>query len=342
MEKKKRKGISPFNPQHWVLKGMSEMEAIFKCRSLRPIFKEYYIAKGYNETDAISLATEKKKSNNKAGARGSASRTADEFRKSSVRCPEHWMAKGLSYDEALKKIFEVQRVGSLEAFIKRYGEKDGPIKWKARQDKWQRTMCDRPLEAIALSDSKKAFSLESYITRGLTRDDFLKDVNDRYGDVPTTKTEFFKWFANNINKNPAVQYGSPKKVMSRLPGYIIELCDLTVEDFRSIAVNKKYLSRHGYIQQYVEEGFLRSSYEIDAYNVLKKNGIQFELEKPYPNSSMRCDFYIPESGTYIEICPNYTRPGHEAYTTKMDAKKKLFGCELVRFVSDLKTLLKIS
>lgn len=68
---------------------------------------------------------------------------------------EYYLNMGYNMDDAKNLLKERQAVGKLENFIKRYGEKEGTIKWKQRQGKWQKTLNSKPIEELALINSKK-------------------------------------------------------------------------------------------------------------------------------------------------------------------------------------------
>jgi len=69
----------------------------------------------------------------------------------------------------------------------------------------------------------------------------------------------------------------------------------------------------------VPEGLLRSSYEINFYDILKNNKVAFEVEKRYYDSIMKCDFYLIETDEYIEIAGMM---GNSDYKEKMEFKRQ--------------------
>lgn len=73
---------------------------------------------------------------------------------------------------------------------------------------------------------------------------------------------------------------------------------------------------------HVEEGYLRSSYEIYFYN-LCRNRINFTIGKTYPNCKYRYDFYLNDLDMYIEISPNYDKV--ENVKKIIDDKISIFG-----------------
>ena len=57
-------------------------------------------------------------------------------------CWEHWVEKGYTMEEAVKKVSEVQksRAFTLEKCIKKYGDVEGPKVFEERQIKWQKSL----------------------------------------------------------------------------------------------------------------------------------------------------------------------------------------------------------
>lgn len=141
---KKHKTGSPFQKEHWIAKGYSEEEAIFKAKACRPVMKEYWMAKGYSEEEAIKLAKNAKQNNDKKGAKRSAARDKSLQKASSPRCKEYWILRGCNEEESLKKVSEAQSTFSKEKCIEKYGEEIGITKWKKRQEKWQNTLKSKP------------------------------------------------------------------------------------------------------------------------------------------------------------------------------------------------------
>jgi hypothetical protein len=101
----------------------------------------------------------------------------------------YWLKKGYSDEEAKQKLKERQATGSLENFIKRYGKKEGKIKWKERQIKWQNTLNSKsPEEKKRINKSK-----------GIT----LKNMIRKWGEVEGTR-RYYQWLDKthyNIKNN---------------------------------------------------------------------------------------------------------------------------------------------
>lgn len=93
------------------------------------------------------------------------------------RCKEYWILRGYSEEESIKKVSESQTTFSLDICIEKYGEEEGFIFWKDRQERWQETLNSKPLEEkILINKKKNVFSLEGYLLRGISEKDALKKI----------------------------------------------------------------------------------------------------------------------------------------------------------------------
>lgn len=169
-----------------------------------------------------------------------------------------------------------------------------------------------------------------YSYMGLSNEEITHILSNN--DNMLSKEEFIE----RNKTNPVVNYCSVEKIFDSFS--ITSWYSMGVYDYddclrflkdnfdynENLSKRTKIVNVNNYssITMRVDEGLLRSSYEIEFYMLCKKHKIPLELEKKYPDSNMRCDFYI--NGVYIEIAPMYNT--HEKYRIKMDKKKELYGC----------------
>lgn len=147
---------SPFDYKYWMEKeSLNESAAKYKANSIRPIKKEYWLEKGYTESESLKLAKETKDKNNKIGNMKSRSRDDIKFRKSSTRCVEYWLNLGYSEDDANKKLSETQSTFSYDKCIKKHGELEGTKIFKDRQEKWQNTLNSKTDDELYEINMKK-------------------------------------------------------------------------------------------------------------------------------------------------------------------------------------------
>jgi hypothetical protein len=95
----------------------------------------------------------------------------------------------------------------------------------------------------------------------------------------------------------------------------------------------------GSYRKWVGTKLLRSSYEILFHKMLVDRKIKCEIDGFYLNSSMRYDFYLPEYDEYIEIAPLYSKD--EKYKIKMDKKREIFGCTILKSTQEFENFLNL-
>lgn len=339
------KKLSPFSKEFWIEKGYTEKEAEIKRNSLRPIRKEYWMKKGFSEEQSIKKALETKEQNNKKGAKASASRLPEKIKIKSPRCIEYWLAKGYDEEEAKVKRKEAQSLGRLDKWIERHGKILGEKLWKQRQDKWLKTMYSKPKnEKKSINKKKNSFSYQKFIQNGFKNEDIAKELKKlRNIDLVLDIESFIKKIKNDIKNNPCLKYQKPLKFSRKYQKIQYEILGIKnpkkfVEQFLESDKIFEVLRGKSYgYRLHTEEGLLRSSLEIEFYKLCKEYKIDFLLDKNYPNSNFRYDFYLPKENKYIEICPNYDKKHNEKYTEKINKKKKLFNCLIIKNMKEIQS-----
>jgi hypothetical protein len=111
----------------------TEEEAIYKIRSFRKFNTEYWLERGFSRDESVIKVKEFQKEN------------SDKFIEKTLNNPEkyigrtqtqieYWLEKGFDHEESSLKLKERQNTNSLYSFIKRYGEKEGLLKYNKRLD----------------------------------------------------------------------------------------------------------------------------------------------------------------------------------------------------------------
>lgn len=343
MSKTKRK--SPFGKEFWLDKGYSVEEAEYKRNSIRPIKKEYWLERGYSEQDAIEKAEQTKRNNNKKGAQKVGEKPKDFFRQRSPRCKEYWLNKGYSEEESLQKLNEFQNHFSLEKCIEKYGQNEGYKRFLERQQKWQTTLNNKPLgEWQDIQKRKSTIRLRDHESIDECINRLYQSHNMKL--FPSIE-QFTNHLQDQMKEKPYIRYVPVneyiQKYMSNVQIEIFERqgIDNWLEQISPYFSNEDYLMKSGNKQSYrmwVEgRGLLRSSYEIYFYEkfVEQYPEIDLEIDGKYPNSSFRFDFKI--GNIYIEIAPNYDTD--EKYRIKMNKKKELFDCIILKNIDDIDNFL---
>lgn len=340
------KRLSPFSREFWVKKGYSEEEAEIKRNSLRPIRKEYWMERGFSEKESIEKALKTKQDNNKKGAKASASRSLDEMKLKSPRCLEYWLNKGFDEEEAKLRRKEYQSLGRLDKWIERHGKELGKKLWEERQKKWLKTMSLKTKkEKKSINKKRNCLRYEKFIQDGFEKKDivyYLKKTRNM--DLVLSIEKFVEKIKKDIKNNPSMKYQKPSRFYKNYqkiqydilgiknPKKFVEKFLESDKIFEVLGTGKSY----GY-RLYTEKGLLRSALEIEFYKLCISHKINFLLDKNYPNSNFRYDFYLPEKNLYIEISPNYNKKGNEKYTEKINKKKKIFNCLIIKNIQEIES-----
>lgn len=283
-----------------------------------------------------------------------ASKTPLEIRQCSVRCKEYWMKNGYSEEEAIIEVSKRQARG-LEHFIKVYGS-DGLTKWEERQYKWQNTLNSKPKEEI------------DRINRAKSRRDFVENcsiygydvaVNMEFANQCRNYDELVETISKLIENSPTLWYKSPKEVLCKLRFYIYGWCLLDeVNELLKIIEKEqskyekiyeplkieKQTDNHWNIYVTPKGNLLRSEGEVKIWGILKILGLEenkdFLIEKQYPNSRMKCDFYIIRTKTFIEYAGLWNfQDEYDDYNLKMQYKHDKFGAVIIMPEDDPKEII---
>lgn len=344
----KNKKLSPFSREFWVQRGYSEKEADEKRNSFRPIRKEYWMKLGYSEEESIEKALKTKDNNNKKGAKSAASRPKEKIKLNSPRCIEYWLNKGYNEEEAKLERKKYQSFNKLEKWIERHGEELGKKLWKERQVNWINTLSKKSNEEkIRINKEKNSISYERFIDRGMTKEEIVQELKQtRNMDLTIDREEFISKIKKDINDNPSLKYQTPlnfSKNYQKIQYKLLEIKNPSkfVKPFlESNKLFKEWRGKSYGNRLYVDEGLLRSSLEIEFYKICKKLNILFMLDKNYPNSNFRYDFFLPKINKYIEISPEYGKKFNTKYTEKINQKKKIFNCEILTNMNDINSFFK--
>ena len=185
----KQNNKSPFSREFWVEKINPQTgihytieEADFERNSRRPIRPEYWIKKGFSNSEADQLAFDTKDINNKTGAKNTINSVVN--RAKSKRCVEYYTARGFTNDEAKTKVSQAQVTFSKQICIEKHGKLVGETIWQQRQDKWQLVLNSKSSEEKARINLLK-------LTKGIT---FSKNERHIFEEIkkviPSTVHQF--------------------------------------------------------------------------------------------------------------------------------------------------------
>lgn len=117
--------------------------------------KNFWIIRGYSEKEAIDKVSKIQKNNSRKKFK---KYTKEERKKFSTTKIEYWLNKGFSEEEAKNKLSERQKTFSLDICVKKYGDVEGYLVWKRRQNKWKNTLNNNArIDEINLSKDSSSF-----------------------------------------------------------------------------------------------------------------------------------------------------------------------------------------
>ena len=248
----------------------------------------------------------------------------------------YWIKRGYDTEESKLKVSEFQKMFSLEICIEKYGEIDGQEVFNNRQEKWLNTLNNKSEEekndinvrknpCIKRDDESKENFLDRLSGIGsniiFDNDDLIKYITTCLSDI--------KW-----------KYLKKEEFLKQLP--YVGHANIDVNEYLNeigfIFPEKNLIRRNKRGNTYlkIEEGVLRSFFEIEFYEGLKERNIKFKLDRAYNNSKLKYDFYLVDYDMYIEIAGGMY---DEEYVNKMIYKNTIFGAYIIE-PKDIQDFLK--
>ena len=189
------KSLTELNIKYWELRGFSYHYAAMKVREYKPIYKEYWLAKGYSKEEAIE------KVNNV---------------KNPVKI-EYWLAKGYSEYEAIKQI-EIEKTNRLKKLPKHkeywiakgYSEEDAIEKAKyeyciknpTTMQYWIAKGYSEEEAKLQISRKKKV-SVNYWMAKGYSEKEATEKAH--YEAIIRTKANKEYWLAKGYSEEVAIQ-----------------------------------------------------------------------------------------------------------------------------------------
>lgn len=344
-EATKKNVISPYKIEFWIKKGYSQIEAKYEISIRRPYNVNYWInkfgiidgkkryydfltkgttlngfIKTYGEIEG-KIKYENYRKNN---------------RKNNPRCIEYWMNKGISFNDAKKKVSNQQSTFSKQKCIEKFGEENGILIWKKRQEKWQNTLKLKSAEETKIINSKKDASSIKYYKEKYGKGWKDKIIDRSWGNdnvaikcVQTCNNidELIKFIPQNFSYRQIKQILNSKVLRAIFK--IDENNEIQIYkqifneyNFKSIKSNSKFGKMIIY-----DNMLYRSLGEAEIARFLTKNKINFIYEKAYPfqqvtgGFKLLYDFYLPKYDYYIEYAGLF---GGDAKYDKRLLKKQKF------------------
>lgn len=153
-----KKGNNVYHIEYWINKGFTKEESEKKVNDLKDrtcIYRiGYWINKGFTDDEAKEKISKIQKDN--------ANKVNQKTKPNPTRL-NYWINKGYTEDEAKENVKERQRTFNIKKCISKYGEVDGIIKYKNRQELWQKTLNENN-DKIELN-KKRGLTKEKYIEK---------------------------------------------------------------------------------------------------------------------------------------------------------------------------------
>jgi hypothetical protein len=143
-------------PEDNAIKNYKEF-CLYKTKGFKSNIK-YWINLGYSEEVAKRMVLD---NNTEQG-----NKSADKYRGTSInscRSTEFYLHRGYSMSEAEEFVRQIQTTNGLEYYIEKYGEMDGPTKFKERIEKWIFTLYSN--NDMNIINGKKGFTREMYVEK---------------------------------------------------------------------------------------------------------------------------------------------------------------------------------
>jgi len=315
---------SPYTMDYWLSRGYSESDAIHEIKIRRIYNKEYWIHK-YGDVDGSKKYYEFITKGTK-GIKQSESR-----RIKNNTTIEYWINKGYSPEIAKLKVKERQNTGSIQSYINRHGDILGTELFNERQKKWQTTLNSKSNAEIDLINYKKDSSSVKYF-----KNKYGNDWKIKYIDRNTRKNSEFRNILIRCSEYDTladvisnIVYISPKyTILNRLlrSTFFLSNYNVNVNDVDNI--HSEMISKYD-IDNYIKHQygtkikyknvFYTSHGEFIIAKFLTENFINFSYDKKYKNSNYRYDFYIEPIDLYVEYAG---MKGVDFYDTKLTKKLK--------------------
>lgn len=186
----------------------------FNFNSMMPSKKEHWIKKGFSDEESIIKSNEniKMATNNVNTVTKDRLKNPEKYIGRFTTDIEYYRKKGFSDEDAKIQLSKRQSTFSLKKCLEKYGEIQGPIVWKNRQEKWNKSLLENGNLKVGFSKiSQELFNIistnlqEEYVFYGTKNEKVICD----------SKNGFMYDFTYVLNKkiiefNGDVYHGNPK------------------------------------------------------------------------------------------------------------------------------------
>lgn len=239
---------------------------------------------------------------------------------------KYYLKKGLSEEDAKAALKERQTTFTLEKCIKRHGLKEGTRIFNERNERWLNTLNSKPQEEIDAINRRKNPLLKK---ENESKNDYIYRTSSITSNPIFDSDDLIKYIDNRL-KDTKWLYLTKEEFIKNLP--FIGNANLDVHDylestkFNFPSKNLIKQNKRGSTYLRIDEGMLRSYFEIDFYTKLRQRNIKFLLDNSYPDSKLKYDFYLVEYNIYVEIAGQMF---NENYRNNMYIKNTLYNAYII-------------
>lgn len=248
----------------------------------------------------------------------------------------YWIKRGYNAEESKLKVSEFQKMFSLETCIEKYGEIDGNEVFNKRQEKWLNTLNNKTEEEKNDINVRKNPCIKR---DDESKENFLDRLSGIGSNIIFDNDDLIKYITASLS-NIKWKYLKKEEFLKQLPYVGNANIDVNtyLNEIGFIFPEKNLIRRNKRGNTYlkIDEGVLRSFFEIEFYEGLKERNIKFKLDRAYNDSKLKYDFYLIDYDIYIEIAGGMY---DEEYVNKMIYKNTIFGAYIIE-PSDIQDFLK--
>lgn len=265
------------------------------------IYDPYFLkCMGWNDIEAKEFISKKQKNNSNKLSELKKS-NPEHYKDKTTTNIEYWLKKGLSYGDAKEQLKIRQSTFSLKKCIDKYGEEIGRVRFEERQNKWINTLKNK-INYSEIQKNKNIFNYDKKDLNLIIKHSGFKDKIQNVVNYCIKNKNIDDFvdciiFNDDIKRyNDITSYINSKIIQNHFKLNQHEIKDKFYKKL-DINQNRQYYGICVYHNGYRYKSI--SEYRVALF--LEINNVSFEYEKIYPNSKMKCDFYLKDYDIYVEL-----------------------------------------
>ena len=262
--------------------------------------KNFLRCMGWDEIDIDSFISERQKKNSQELGKLK-KLNPEKYKEKTTTNIEYWLSKGLTEDESKAKLKERQTTFSLSKCVEKYGEVEGNKRFLERQKKWVDTLRNK-INYDEIQKTKNPYKYDEKDYNIIIKHSGFKEKVNNVILYCVKEKNIINFVDCVIKKDDIKKY---EDLIPYVNSKIIEnIFNSNSKEIKNLFYDKINLSQN---RQYygipVYHNGIRyksvSEYRVALF--LEQNNIPFIYEVNYPNNNMKCDFYLKEKDTYVEL-----------------------------------------